>query len=689
MGDFNAHHTSWGCYYCDGFAPLLIDIFEDTNLCILNDGTPTRRVYPYQNPKSAIDLSLSSPSLASQLSWKVLPSTFGSDHFPIILSLNTRSLPPSNPSPLLKYKLHKADWSRYAQSPTLIFLVKSLMPKITYLPPPWWDGECTDLFNQRKAAEEEYTDSMTNDNFMKYQHLDAKIKRLVSKKKRFGWTKFCESLGPRSPSTVVWTNMRRFRRSLNHTDPSSNNPSEWLNFFTDKLAPPYVPHMDDFPIYTPVSTADEMDAPFSFSELEIALTGLKDSAPGEDGVPYSFLAKLKDKSKLYFLNLINSFFESGIVPNSWKTQLVIPLLKPGKNPSEPNSYRPIALSSTLAKVSEILLKNRLEWVMESRGVLSPSQFGFRKGFSTADSLSILTTDIRTAFGRGEYLVGIFLDIASAYDNVLLPLLRQKLHQLSVPPRITHFICNLLCGRSVVVKQQSSYLSPRLVWKGLPQGSVLSPLLYSIYTHDLELSVNNFCNILQYADDIVLYHSSGSVEEISQCLNSALYYLGQWLSDHGLSLSVAKCQAVVFTRKRSHPTFNFCYEDQPINLVDKAKFLGIILDSRLNGLPHTEYVIKKCEKGINVLRAVAGVWWGAHAYSLKLLYNALVRSHVDYCSYVLDPLNKTTSEMLNRTQYRSLRIILGAMKSSPTNALQVECVDPPLHLRRQYLCDRYV
>ncbi|XP_052747407.1 uncharacterized protein LOC128199916 isoform X3 [Bicyclus anynana] len=163
----------------------------------------------------------------------------------------------------------------------------------------------------------------------------------------------------------------------------------------------------------------------------------------------------------------------------------------------------------------------------------------------------------------------------------------------------------------------------------------------------------------------------------------------WLSDHGLSLAVDKCQAVVFTRKRSIPTFNFSLEEQPINLIDKAKFLGIILDRKLNGIAHSQYISRKCEKGINVLRAVAGVWWGAHAYSLKLLYNALVRSHIDYCLFILDPLNKTTSELLNRIQYRSLRIVLGAMKSSPTNALQVECVDPPLHLRRQYLCDRFI
>ena len=719
MGDFNAHHILWGCYYCDGFSPLLVDMIDDVNLCIVNDGSPTRRVNPNQNPKTAVDLSLCSPSLASQLSWNVLPSSYGSDHFPILLSLNNRHMSPPAFKPLLPYNLKKANWLDFSSSvddmieslPDSIddenvilcyeeFLLALLtsadlhIPKKSstqnYLPSnPWWDQECTDSVDKRFCAEVSYTVSMTVENFIEYQHSDAKLKKIISKKKKLGWIKFCESVNPRSPPIVVWNSVRRFRRSLNVVQTTSNDPSEWLYNFANKLAPPFVPYHDSFPISTPGVSSDEMDAPFSFDELITALTDLKDSTPGEDGVPYSFIQRLSDKSKMYFLKIINASFDSGKIPESWKSQIVIPILKPGKNPSDPNSYRPIALSSTLAKICEHLLKNRLEWIVESRNILAPSQFGFRKGLSTIDSLSILTTDIRLSFAKGEYLVAVFLDIASAYDNVLLPLLRQKMQQLSIPARLTHFICNLLTSRTVSVRHQLVTVPPRLVWKGLPQGSVLSPLLYSIYTHDLDLSVNNFCNILQYADDIVLYGSSKSVEDITSQINTALHYLDQWLSDHGLSLSVAKSQAVVFSKKRSIPNINIRFMDQYISVVNKVKFLGIFLDNRLNGIAHTEYIINKCEKGINALRALSGVWWGSHPYSQKLLYQALIRSHIDYGFFVLDPCNKAASEKLNKIQYKCLRIILGAMRSSPTNALQVECVDPPYPIRRQFLSDRFV
>ncbi|CAG4993124.1 unnamed protein product [Colias eurytheme] len=370
-------------------------------------------------------------------------------------------------------------------------------------------------------------------------------------------------------------------------------------------------------------------------ELLCALDGLKDSSPGIDEIPYSFLVQSTEKTKVLFLDLVNYFLSTGFIPPSWKTQIVIPILKPNKNPSDPNSYRPIALSSTLCKITEILLKNRLEWFVENNNILAKSQFGFRKGFSTLDSIAVLTTDIQISFKKKQFLAGVFLDIEGAYDNVILPILRQKLHQLSIPERLTRFICNLLMCRSIQVRVDGSLSSPRSIWKGLPQGSVLSPLLYSLYTYDLESSVNSFCNILQYADDIALYCSSSSISEIECNLNSALYYLHEWLHPHGLSLSVSKSSCVIFTRKRLVPPLNLFYNNDPFPFHDNVKFLGVYLDSRMTGLVHSNYIAKKCEKGVNVLRALSGVSWGAHPFSQKLLYNAVVRSHFDYASFLLE------------------------------------------------------
>jgi ribonuclease HI len=471
----------------------------------------------------------------------------------------------------------------------------------------------------------------------------------------------------------------------------SNDTSTWLDQFMGRLAPPFVPNQNNIPsapnICLPQSN-DRMSDPFTLYELNGVLNSVRDSTPGKDGITYSFIAKCCESTKIFLLDILNHILSTGLVPEDWKHHLVIPILKPSKNPNDPSSYRPIALSSVLAKIMEHLIKIRLEWILESNGALSRSQFGFRKGIGTMDSLSVLTSDIRLALSRDQFLVAVFLDITAAYDNVLLPVLRQKMLQLSIPVRLVNVICNLYMGRSISVRINGAAHPPRIIWKGLPQGSVLSPILYSVYTSDLDKSVDSFCDILQYADDLALYYASEDISDCTVRLNAALKYLNTWLNNHGLTLSATKSSALVFTRKRLIPDVDLVIDSESLPVVSKAKFLGVLLDSRLSGIPHLTYIRDKCEKNINVLRALSGVWWGAHPYCQKLLYNAIVRSHLDYGSFLWEPCSKISLGMLDIIQTKCLRIVTGAMRSSPRNALQVECVDPPLRLRRQFLADRF-
>ncbi|KAJ0179728.1 hypothetical protein K1T71_004319 [Dendrolimus kikuchii] len=539
-------------------------------------------------------------------------------------------------------------------------------------------------------AEKIFARVLSIENYLEYQKVSASCKRLLRQKKRKGWHIFCESLSPRSPSSLVWKKIKAFRKSQIDNNVTSNNPSSWLQDFLNKLSPIFVPPDPFPPIYhSAAANSDPMNSPFSFEELLCALDHLKDSSPGADGIPYSLIIKSSESSKSFLLALLNHIFLSSVVPDSWKIQIIIPILKPGKDATDPNSYRPIALSSVISKIMEHLIKNRLEWFVESRGLLSRSQFGFRRGLGTVDSLSLLTTDIRLAFSRNEHVIGVFLDITSAYDNVDLHILRERMLKLSIPSKIIDIVHNMLMERSITVRFMGKVLPPRLVWKGLPQGSVLSPLLYNIYTASIDSTVNCFCRILQYADDIALYASSHSFCDASSRINSAIYYLHSWLFEHGLSLSASKSSAVIFSRKRIIPDLDIHLLNQPIQILDSVKFLGVFLDSKLSAVTHLNYVCQKAEKNINIIRALSGVRWGSHPYCQQLLYNAIVRSHLDYGCFLFEPCSKAGLSNLNKIQAKCLRIITGAMKSSPSNALQVECAEPPLAMRRQLLSDRFL
>jgi ribonuclease HI len=716
MGDFNAQHQSWGSSSSSYYGNRVLDLTDILNLCILNTGIPTRHTPPNEGI-SCPDLTLCSPNLAASLEWDTFSSTLGSDHYPIIITFPCQVYKSSKKRPpRLKYRLENTDWILFKNSvetkvtslpaiqsnnqsvcsqsfaQLLIEVADSCFPKRSGIQgkmpsPPWWDSECSSAIKKRKSAENTYKNNSTIENFNTLSIINKEIRILFKQKKWNGWKSFCSSISPDVAPSIVWRNIRRFRSAFRESV-SPYITENLAEQFLDKLAPPSVP-LYLYPIQSNLVNNNRLNAPFQLSELKGILTYLKDSSPGIDGIPYSFISHLGNSSLQYFLSIINSVMITGNVPSHWKSQEIIPILKHNKPSSDPSSYRPIALSSVLVKIAEHLIKNRLEWYVESNALLSNSQYGFRKGKSTMDSLSIFTTDIRLAFSSNESVLAAFLDITAAYDNVELSILKIKLQDLHVPILLINFIINLLSERTVNIFLDEVNVKSRVIWKGLPQGSVLSPLLYNIYTYDLELALLEHCNILQYADDLLLYKIGRSIPKLCSSLNLSFNLLDIWLGKNALDLSVAKSSVVLFSRMHCPPPIKIFYKNQLLPVNKEAKFLGIILDSKLSGLSHLYNIAAKCEKLLNILRCLTGVWWGAHPTSLKLLYNALIRSVMDYGSFILEPCSSVGLSKLDSIQSKALRIILGAMKSSPINALQVECVDAPLRLRRQYLSDRFI
>lgn len=716
LGDFNGHHSSWGAPRDDSFGIRVADLLDELNLGVLNDGSPTRRPIPGQ-ARSYVDLSICSPGVMSLITWNILNLSYGSDHYPIIISF-----PKSNNSctealpPLQKFRLTKDKWEDFSVSlnnkmshfqvvseDNIVDSYNNLTSNILLsaeesfpiknvarnkIPsPPWWDKECTELVKKRNDAELLVHDFVDLATFNNFKNQEAAAKRLLRKKKRKGWKSFCESISPNTRLSLIWNSVRRFRTSLRASSVSALS-LDWVPSFFSSLAVDFVPSSDQIPFTYSSINSGYLNEPFTMQELLFVLKRVSDSTPGDDGIPYSFIANSNESTKSVYLNIINVIVATGNIPPAWKHHLIVPLLKPNKDPLLASSYRPVALASTLCKLTEHLIKNRLEWHLEHNKLLSVSQYGFRKGKSVTDNHSLLTTDVLVAFSKNEVVTAAFLDVSSAYDNVDLIILKQKLLDINFPLKFVNFIFNLFTGRSISIRLAGVSDSRRTVWKGVPQGSVLSPLLYDVYTRDLDNAIAG-CNILQYADDLLVYACHKSIDQATIALQSDLESIQLWMANHNLALSPTKCSFLIFSRKRVVPDVNISINQVVIPKVPEVMFLGKKFDSKLNGVAHVNHIVHKCEKSISVLRALSGVWWGAHPSSQRLVYNALIRSILDYGSFLLPPASKGVLRKLDLIQSKSLRIVVGAMKSTPINALQVECCDPPLELRRQFLSDNYI
>jgi len=234
--------------------------------------------------------------------------------------------------------------------------------------------------------------------------------------------------------------------------------------------------------------------------------------------------------------------------------------------------------------------------------------------------------------------------------------------------------------------------PRTVHKGTPQGSILSPLLFNIYLRDISRHLHSDTNLLQYADDIVLYSWNSDIPLVHESISSSVSLIYEFLRYRGLDLSSAKSKFIIFDRRRGPPSNleSISIDNNEIPQVSSVRFLGVILDSRLNGKEHLNSLIKKDNCVANIITSLTGIRWGAHPYLLLSLYRSIYRGSIEYGAQIFN-LNKNRSLLLKlyRQQYRIIRAALGLRQSTPINVLLCEAREPPLNLRFIYLTSKFI
>jgi hypothetical protein len=430
--------------------------------------------------------------------------------------------------------------------------------------------------------------------------------------------------------------------------------------------------------------------PFSMRELELAISQIKkNTSPGQDMLIYPFFQHLVEENKKIILKFFNLIWQSGGFPEDWKISLLVPILKPGKLHTDPSSYRPIALTSCLCKLMERMVLQRLLLYLQEHNVLSPNQSGFRKNFSTSDSLLFLECSIQETFLKNEYLVAVFLDIEKAYDTVWIHGLLLKLHHLGLRGNLPVFISNFLQNRKIRVQignLQSEIFDMEF---GVPQGSVLSPCLFSLMINDVFKECDSDISYSLYADDCALWISDSDLFTALGKIQVALGVVSQWSEEWGLNFSPKKTKAMVFTKRPyDHiPLLSLCGSE--IEYTTTHKFLGLNFDCRLTWKCHVKELTQRSEKALLLLRYISSNVHGVDRDLLLYLYKVIVRSKIDYGSFIYDSLSESNSLKLDRLQYQGIRQAVGALKCTRVDFLEAEAHIMPLNIRRKLLGLNYI
>lgn len=409
-----------------------------------------------------------------------------------------------------------------------------------------------------------------------------------------------------------------------------------------------------------------------------------DSATRCDGISTKLLKMINHTIVPIVTKLTNLCIESGTFPNALKMSIINPIFKAGDRNSITN-YRPIPILPALSMIVEKIMNRRLLAYLEKENILSNNQFGFRAGKSTSNAVGELAEFVGTNIDKKNKCIGVFLDLAKAFDTVSVPILLSKMDNIGIRGTSLDLFKDYLTNRKQQVKIGNKCSKGCSCCQyGVPQGSVLGPTLFLLYINDLcDLNIKHG-KLYTFADDTALIFHGKTWEKAQKNAESGLRRAAEWFTENLLTLNATKTKYILFSNtKRTLPldnTFKIqlhsCLDSDQSNCgcptlerTKTIKYLGVLLDEHLTWVPHINLVAGRTRKLIFIFKKLRHV---ADYPLLKTIYYALAQSILSYCITTWGGARKTHLKTLEKAQRSLLKVIKFKHYRYSTVALYSEC-----------------
>lgn len=621
---------------------------------------------------------------------KVLTNFPHSQHRPVLLEVGTQ-IPIIRSTPFPRWNFDKANWDTFSAD---------LDSSIRWIPPvtnnycrfvkavlaaakrhiprgvrkeyiPGWNDTCEKLYKDfQENGEIDVADELINN---------------LSEARRKKWTDTVETMDFKHSSRKAWSLLTKLGRAPHIPQPKPDvSPDQVVKRIAglSKVKPKkefkrVLKKELSYMKRHNVGTSD-ISVPFTEEELLSALNITKNrKAPGFDGIHSEFLKHCGKNTRKWLLRFFSNILLTGKLPPAFKRTKILAILKPGKPADRPDSYRPIALLSACYKLLERLIYNRISpLILQS---LPVEQAGFRPNRSCEDQVLALTTHIEAGFEKRLKSGAAFIDLTAAYDTVWREGVVYKFFNLVGCRVMSQLINNMLSDRMIQVVMNGKHSKAKKLNNGLPQGSVLSPLLFNMYIADIPCTISRQ---FAYADDLAIVTQHSNVNEIEATLNKDLSILSEYFDQWCLIPSTTKTETCLFhlNNRQTNITLNVSLNNSPLPHNPNPKYLGVTLDRTLSYKKHLTNSAAKLKTRNNIIQKLAGSTWGASASTLRSSALGLVFSSAEYCSSVWlnSPYVKYVDTVLNQT----MRIVSGAVRSTPLFWLPVLSYITPPRLRRQ-------
>ena len=399
--------------------------------------------------------------------------------------------------------------------------------------------------------------------------------------------------------------------------------------------------------------------PISHSEITKIVCDLNPgNSAGIDGSSSKIVKEILSAIILPLQHIINLSFKTGVFPSAFKEARIVPLHK-GDSPENPSNYRPISILSAFSKILEKAIYKRFYDFLKSSNFFTNSQFGFRSGHNTEHAIVALIQYIHECLDRGEIPATIYLDFKKAFDTISHCILFSKLDNCGVRGPALDLVKSYLDKR----KQRldgGNFLSspvPQSSKVGVPQGSVLGPLLFLIYINDFHRAFTSPCLNTHFADDTAVSISEKNDEELEAKLNTAFSNVLDWCSSNFIALNVSKTNFIIYGRKSNIcPRITRVTSSKyllSISRVKMIKYLGLVIDESLSFKTHIQNLRLKISRYVGLMRRLKLCL----PYSaLRSIYFALIQTNINYCSLVYLSTFKSHIKPIQILQNKALRIL---------------------------------
>lgn len=560
----------------------------------------------------------------------------------------------------------------------------------------WWNEELAQL---RKKTRKLYNRAKKINEWTTYSETLTEYNRALRKAKRDSWRRFCEDVESVSEAARLQKIMAK--NPINPMGSIKKPTGEFTNTGKETLEVLLETHFPGSLIVNPENahcqqnperlhsraTRDDWQITKRVINYDRVIWAINSfdayKSPGPDGIFPALLQQGQEDLAPVLCRLYRASMALGHVPPAWRHVRVVFVPKPGRNSyAQAKAYRAISLSSFVLKAMEKLLEKHIRETYLLERPLHPNQHAYQAGKSCETALHQLMLKVETSLKNQEIALGAFLDIEGAFDNTSFESMILAASNRGIDNTTCRWVKAMLQSRQVhaTLVNETTHVS---VAKGCPQGGVLSPLLWDMVIDELIVLLNNLGYYTQgYADDIVILTQGKHAGAVSELMQGALGIVEGWCIKENLRVNPTKTKLIPFTNKRKldklkPPTlFN-----EQLQVSREVKYLGLILDCKLTWNPHLEYVINRCKIVLMMSRRTFGTTWGLKPRMVHWLYTAVIRPMITYGCLVWWPKleQRQATTKLSKVQRLACLCITGAMRSSPTAAMETMLNLPPLDI----------